>query len=98
MSTPNTACRYRIVVRDECADLLAGLFEGLAIESGTGWTSVVATVRDESEFYGLLDRFQELALHIVSLNDLGRCTGPTGVAGEHSPHRRVHLAGQRGRA
>ncbi|HCU93342.1 MAG TPA: hypothetical protein DHU96_11675 [Actinobacteria bacterium] len=71
MSTPSTTHRYRIVVRDECADLLAGLFEGLTIESGAGWTSVEATVRDESELYGLLDRFEALALHIVSLNDLG---------------------------
>jgi hypothetical protein len=28
-------------------------------------------VRDESEFYGLLDRFQDLALHIVHLDELG---------------------------
>ena len=31
----------------------------------------MASVRDESELYGLLDRFQEFALHIVSLNELG---------------------------
>jgi len=71
MSTPSAACRYRIVVRDDCGDLLASLFEGLAIESGGDQTSVVASVRDESELYGLLDRFHELSLHIVSLNDLG---------------------------
>lgn len=74
MTTPSAHHRYRIVVRDECGDLLAGLFDGLAIESGEGRTSIVASVRDESEFYGLLDRFEELALHIVSivsLNDLG---------------------------
>jgi hypothetical protein len=74
MITPSAQHRYRIVVRDECGDLLAGLFEGLAIESAEGRTSIVASVRDESEFYGLLDRFEELALHIVSivsLNDLG---------------------------
>jgi hypothetical protein len=73
MTTPIAAHRYRIVVRDECGELLAGLVDGLAIESGKGWTSVVASVRDESEFYGLLDRFAELALHIVSLNELGPC-------------------------
>jgi hypothetical protein len=71
MSTPSTAHRYRIVVRDDCGDLLAGLFDGLAIESGGDRTSVVASVRDESELYGLLDRFHELSLHIVSLNELG---------------------------
>ncbi len=77
MSTPSTTHRYRIVVRGECADLLTSLIEGLMIESGAGWTSVEATVRDESELYGLLDRLEELALHIVSLNDLG-LLHPTG--------------------
>ena len=73
MSTPSAVHRYRIVVRDDCGALLASLVEGLAIESGGDRTSVVASVRDESELYGLLDRFHELALHIVSLNDLGPC-------------------------
>jgi hypothetical protein len=75
MITPSAQHRYRIVVRDECGDMLAGLLDGLTIESGDGWTSIVASVRDESEFYGLLDRFEELALHIVSivsLSDRGR--------------------------
>jgi hypothetical protein len=71
MSTPSAAHRYRIVVRDDCGDLLASLFEGLAIESGGNRTSVVASVRDQSELYGLLDRFHELSLHILSLNELG---------------------------
>jgi hypothetical protein len=71
VSTPSAAHRYRIVVRDDCGDLLASLFEGLAVESAGDRTSVVASVRDESELYGLLDRFHELSLHIVSLNELG---------------------------
>jgi hypothetical protein len=73
MSMPSTVQRYRIVVRDDCGDLLASLVEGLAIESGGDRTSVVASVRDESELYGLLDRFHELSLHIVSLHELGPC-------------------------
>ena len=71
MSTPSTVQHYRIVIRDDCGDLLASLLEGLAIESGGDRTSVVVSVRDESELYGLLDRFQELSLHIVSLHELG---------------------------
>jgi hypothetical protein len=31
----------------------------------------MASVRDESELYGLLDRFHDFGLHIVSLNELG---------------------------
>src|SRR6516162_5436575 len=71
MSTHSAVLRYRIVVREDCGELLASLVEGLTIESGGGRTSVVASVRDESELHGLLDRLHELALHIVSLNELG---------------------------
>jgi hypothetical protein len=63
--------RYRIILRGDCARLLATLLDDAAIESSRGWTCVLASVRDDSELYGLLDRFEELALHIVSLNELG---------------------------
>jgi hypothetical protein len=45
----------------------------------------VATVRDQSEFYGLLDTFAELALRPVSLIDLG--------ADDLVPHISWHLTG-----
>ena len=67
----NDRQRYRIILRGECQQLLSGVLDGLSISSGRGWTCVMASVRDESELYGLLDRFQEFALHIVSLNELG---------------------------
>ena len=63
--------RYRIILRGECQQMLAGVLEEFAVESGRGWTCIMASVRDESELYGLLDRLQEFALHIVSLNELG---------------------------
>ena len=63
--------RYRIVFRGECGDAFADVFSDLVIESGYGYTSMVAAVRDVSEFYGLLDRFQDLALQPVSINELG---------------------------
>jgi len=63
--------RYRIILRGECQQLLTGILEGLTVESGQGWTCIMASVRDDSELYGLLDRLQEFALHIVSLNELG---------------------------
>jgi len=63
--------RYRIILRGECQQMLAGALEEAVVESGRGWTCIMASVRDESELYGLLDRFQEFALHIVSLNELG---------------------------
>ena len=63
--------RYRIILRGECKQLLSGILDGFSIESGRGWTCIMASVRDESELYGLIDRLQEFALHIVSLNELG---------------------------
>ena len=63
--------RYRIILRGECGDLLAGILGGHQVESRRGWTCVMAAVRDESELYGLLDRFQDFGLHLVSLNELG---------------------------
>lgn len=67
----NTTMRYQIIVRGECGMLLAGIVDDhLTAESSHGRTRVVVSVRDESELYGLLDRLQDLAVHIISLNEL----------------------------
>jgi hypothetical protein len=63
--------RYRIILRGDCARLLAAVLQHATIEPSRGWTCVLASVRDDSELYGLLDRLEEFALHIVSLNELG---------------------------
>ena len=67
----DTGYRYRIILRGECGSLLAGLIGDADIECGHGCTSVTASVRDDSELYGLLDRFQDVALHLVSLTEVG---------------------------
>ena len=65
--------RYRIVVRGECAGLLVSAIEGIEVQScQRGGICVVVSVRDDAEFWGLLDRLQDFALHIVSLDELGR--------------------------
>ena len=72
MNVPSDAARrYKIVFRGECGSVFADLFRDLVIESRHGYTRVVAAVRDASEFYGLLERFQDLALQPVSLNEIG---------------------------
>jgi len=94
--------RYRIVARGESPVLLAGLADGLQIETGRGWTSVVASVADESELWGLLDRFQDLAMHLVGINELGAAVmrspampggPPTGDGGGPAGGWRQWLAG-----
>ncbi len=67
----STGYRYRIILRGECGPLLAGSFGDVVIESSRGRTSIIAVVRDDSALYGLLDRIQDLALHLVSINELG---------------------------
>ena len=74
MTAPAWPRQYRIILRGECKQLLAGLAGDFSVQTGRGWTCVMASVRDESELYGILDRFQEFALHIVSLNELGTVT------------------------
>lgn len=72
MTTPSDApCRYQIVFPTECGNVLAGILDDAVIESHRGYTCVIATVRDQSEFYGLLDRFADLALRPVSLVEVG---------------------------
>lgn len=63
--------RYRISVGGDCAELLVNGIAGVEVESYRGGTTtVVVDVQDDSELYGLLDRLQDFALHIVSLTEL----------------------------
>jgi hypothetical protein len=62
--------RYRIILRGECGRVLQGILSDATIESQRGWTCVIVTVGGESGFYRLLDRFQDLALQVVSINQL----------------------------
>jgi hypothetical protein len=68
--------RYRIIVRGECGRLLASLLENAeVVSSQNGHTCVVALVRDDPEFWGLLEQLRDLAIHVVSLQDLDHGNG-----------------------
>jgi hypothetical protein len=56
--------------RGECGNVLQGILRDATIESRRGWTCVIVTVGGEGGFYELLDRFQDLALQVVSINQL----------------------------
>jgi hypothetical protein len=80
-----TGYRYRIVLSGECGSLVAALFTDVKIESARGRTCITACVQDDSELYGLIHRFEDLALHLISLGELdvveaadtlGRSPGP----------------------
>lgn len=63
LAAPAELRQYRIVLRGECGELMTSVLDDSMVESGRGWTTVMASVRDESELYGLLDRLQDFALH-----------------------------------
>jgi len=77
MIRPATGTRqYRICLRSECGRLLASLIDNLHIESSrNGDTCVVASVRDDPEFWGLMEQLRDLALHVVSVQDLDHANG-----------------------
>ena len=66
-----TGRRYQLIVRGECGPLTKRLSGDAAIETGDGCTSLIVSVRDDSDLYGLLDRIQDLRLELISLNDAG---------------------------
>lgn len=75
------AQRYQITIRGECGRLLISLIDNVqVVPSRDGTTSFVALVRDDPEFWALLEQLRDLALHVVSLQDLeygnGEATAP----------------------
>jgi hypothetical protein len=66
-----TGHRYQVIVRGECGPLTGWLFGEAAIETGHGCTSLIFSARDDSDLYGLLDRIQDLGLHLISLCEIG---------------------------
>ena len=66
-----TGHRYQLIPRGECGPLTEWLFGDAAIETGNGCRSLIFSARDDSELFGLLDRIQDLALHLISLYEIG---------------------------
>ena len=67
----DTGHRYQLIVRGEGGPMTESLFGDDATETGHGCTSLVFPARDDSELYGLLDRIQDLGLHLIILCEVG---------------------------
>jgi len=67
----DTGYLYQLILRGECGPLVAGLFGDVMIEPADGRTSMIFCVQDDSELRGLLDRIQNLELHLITLNEIG---------------------------
>jgi len=70
------AGQYRIIVQGECGSLLASLVDNVRVDVSPedGDTCVVALVRDDPEFWGLMEQLRDLALHVVSVQVLDHGT------------------------
>jgi hypothetical protein len=66
-----TGYRYQLILHGECGPLTEPLFGDAAIETGDGRMSLIFSTRDDSNLYGLLDRIQDLGLHLISLDEVG---------------------------
>jgi hypothetical protein len=61
---------YRIVVRGELTERLAGAFEGMEMEAESGQTFITGQVVDQSHLHGILNRISGLGLPLVSVQAL----------------------------
>ena len=62
------ATTYEFVLRGEIGDHFGVLFEGMRLERVQGTTVLTGPVRDQSHLHGLIERFQEVGIELVSVN------------------------------
>jgi hypothetical protein len=63
---------YRLEAEGELSDQLGRLFEGMSLTHDNGNTVLVGPVRDQAELHGLLQRFADLGLTLLSLDAIDR--------------------------
>jgi len=74
--------RYRIVLRGELGDQFKGRFGEMALERENGFTVLTGNVVDQAQLIGIVDRAQEFAIELVSVEPLD---DPGGGAGDDHP-------------
>ena len=63
---------YRLEAEGELSDELGRLFEGMSLRRDHGNTVLMGVVRDQAELHGLLQRFADLGLTILSVVAIDR--------------------------
>jgi hypothetical protein len=61
---------YRLEAEGELSDQLEPLFEGMTLTRDHGNTVFRGRVRDQGELFGLLQRFADLGLTLVSVDSV----------------------------
>ena len=59
--------RYRIVVRGELDDRFSYLFNGMRMECVEGTTVLTGSVLDQAQLHGYIERFEELGLELLAV-------------------------------
>jgi hypothetical protein len=62
---------YRIVVRGELDDRFAYLFNGMEMQRIDGTTVLTGNVLDQAQLHGFIERLDELALELVTVEQIG---------------------------
>jgi len=62
---------YRIVVRGELDDRFAYLFNGMELQRIDGTTVLTGSVLDRAQLQGFIERLDELALELVTVEQIG---------------------------
>jgi len=62
---------YRIVVRGELDDRFAYLFNGMDMQRIDGTTVLTGNVLDQAQLHGFIERLDELALELVTVEQIG---------------------------
>ena len=61
---------YRIVVRGDLDDRFAYLFNGMEMQCTDGTTVLTGNV-DQAQLHGYIERLEELALELVTVEQMG---------------------------
>ena len=72
------ATPYRLVIRGELDERYHYLFEGMQMECAEGTTILVGPIRDQAHLLGLIERIQELALDLLSVEPAATSQPATG--------------------
>ena len=75
--------RYRIVLRGRLSERFESAFEGMAMEPGSGRTTITGAFADQAQLHGLLDRLRDFGIDLVAVEPAD--TADTGS--EHSSPR-----------
>jgi hypothetical protein len=72
---------YCIVVRGEFGELLKTAFEHLPLQVGNGTTTLLASVADQAELHGVMERLRDFAIELVSVQEAPGDEDAPGIEG-----------------